>query len=259
MRTSFIIILSFLIFLKSNAQELSKTEKKAIKKELKSYIKNPESYVASKKECEDKTTIIQQQYEDIRTLQNENLLNKTESKAQIDNLNEVINKLRTTLTDGNSNYSTNQAKFFVQIGAYKNYDISKLLNPPVAISAGYINGLHKYFIGNFESYEDAEIIAEQLRKLGIKGAFVTQDSRNADKSIGTINNSPNNYSTIPNNTPSSKTNITDYKNGKKVNFTIDEIKSNNKETESLSPNNTNTTQPSPNTNRANKNNVIYIE
>lgn len=63
--------------------------------------------------------------------------------------------------------------FRVQIGAYQKFKIDdRLANSEKNFSGEYVDGLNKYLIGRFRSYDLAKEFRQDIIKLGIKDAFV---------------------------------------------------------------------------------------
>ncbi len=63
--------------------------------------------------------------------------------------------------------------FRVQIGAYQKFKIDdRLANTEKNFSGEYVDGLNKYLIGRFRSYDLAREFRQDIVKLGIRDAFV---------------------------------------------------------------------------------------
>ena len=75
-----------------------------------------------------------------------------------------------------SSANTGKVKFLIQVGAYKNQIPADVLDKMMDL--GRIeqektgDGTVKYFTGNFDSYEEAKAMKEQLTSSGFDGAFV---------------------------------------------------------------------------------------
>jgi len=62
--------------------------------------------------------------------------------------------------------------YFVQIGAYKNLDLSMFETGSVNFRMGSEDSLMKYTLGSFRDFAEAERFVESIRKMGIKDAFI---------------------------------------------------------------------------------------
>lgn len=241
----------------SSAQNLSKEEKSAVKSELKALMKNPEKYIVLKNESQEKTKIIGDQQEDINKLKSQVAISNMEYLKLKDSVQSATNT--PTVTKSQTNIPT--GNYRVQIGLFNNYDISELLASPKAIFHEIISGSHRYSIGNFNTLEEAINFKDQIKKLGIKDAFITEYAE------GTRNMSftEDNYSNTQNNTLTKNSNNTN--NNKKVNFTADEIKSmtntTSVQTNDLGTNGTNSNSNSNKTTRKSSSSdgdsVIYMD
>lgn len=162
------------IFVFADAQSLSKQEKKQIKKELKSYKKNPESYVAGKEKTKNE---LQDLKNEISSLKDELSLRNSE----IGTLKDEIAALKIkNLELENAAKEAEQAPelgYRVQIGYYKVFDINKYLAEPKTVVSEEIDGANRYSIGYFTDLQQAVEFRNDLRKMGIKDAFVSKYHR----------------------------------------------------------------------------------
>lgn len=62
----------------------------------------------------------------------------------------------------------------VQIGLYKNFNINRYFEGGKEISYEVVNGNNRYVIGSFDNEQTAEQFVEDIRKMGIKDAFVAK-------------------------------------------------------------------------------------
>lgn len=166
-----ILFLVIAIFFTVDAQNMTKKERKKIKKELKQHRKNPENYV---KMQEAKTEQIQELSERV-----------AEKRVDLDKKNNVISELNDTITalriknlelqNTVNKYDHPEMGFRVQIGYYKVFDLNKyLLENPKDIYSEKVDGANRYSIGYFDNLEEARAFRNDLRKMGIKDAFVSQ-------------------------------------------------------------------------------------
>lgn len=178
------LILSFLIaFTWSNisAQELSKEEKKQLKTQIKDLKKNPAKLKKLNDNIEMLGIAIEQQFEDISILKN-NLQSRDITLTGLkDSLNALAYELETAkeshsnLTKGEQAFDgQSEYQYRIQIGLFKNLDITHLFTSEKYLMHEDINGAYRYSVGNFTSEIDAEAFKVEIRKLGIKDAFVTK-------------------------------------------------------------------------------------
>lgn len=62
----------------------------------------------------------------------------------------------------------------IQIGLYKNFNINRYFENAKEISYEVVNGSNRYVIGSFDNEQTAEQFVEDIRKMGIKDAFVAK-------------------------------------------------------------------------------------
>ena len=176
------LTLLFISFNSLIAQELSKTEKKALILEIKEMKKSPEKLLTLKQNQEFSDKVVDQQIEIISGLKKEAQvnalkLNETEQMLQTSDAN--LAKSMAILNNLNNSGSSTAPmkhqgeKYRVQIGLYRNIDFSNLLKDPKFLVHEFVNGTNRYSIGNFNSEEEAELFKVEMRKMGIKGAFVS--------------------------------------------------------------------------------------
>lgn len=154
-----------------DAQKLSKKEKKQIKKELKQLRKNPENYVKQK----DNTN---QLIEELSERVSDKTVDLSEKNNMIGALNDTITALRIKnieLENKVNDYNHPDMSYRVQIGYYKVFDLNKyLLGNPKDIYSEKVDGANRYSVGYFDNLEEARSFRNDLRKMGIKDAFVSQ-------------------------------------------------------------------------------------
>jgi septal ring factor EnvC (AmiA/AmiB activator) len=170
----FILFLSSAFLLTSvdvNAQTISKKRKKELKKELKELKKDPAKYdkmlkknAAEKKEMEDENTRLKTAVSDLE--EQNNLL-----KLQIDELDARYSALlekqsNTSLPDG--------IAYQVQMGYYQYLNLASFNEQMKTIKAEEVDGAKRYVVGHFLELEDAIQFRDDIKKLGIEDAFVSQ-------------------------------------------------------------------------------------
>ncbi|MBS1623011.1 MAG: hypothetical protein JST83_03260 [Bacteroidetes bacterium] len=160
--------------------DLSKEEKKAIKAELKQYKKNPASFKAmmdkNKEDLETAEAAINKNKEQINQLTNDfadaqakliergNQLKECQNKP-VPKCPEPTDPLAAPLTG---------TVYKVQLGLYKKLDINSDFAKPKVVGFEKTEGMNRYVVNYFDSKEEAEHFAGDLRKLGLKGAFVAK-------------------------------------------------------------------------------------
>ena len=169
-RTLLLLGLAFL-FTQSQAQSMSKQERKAIKKEIKYYKKNPEKWVALQKRHEDDISKLEAEVDKLKqqldqaTARNETLqLELADLELKYDHL--LASMPTTDLPDG--------TVYQVQMGYYQQLDLVSFNNKLKVVKAEEADGAKRYVIGYFEVLQDAMQFAQDIKVLGIEDAFVTQ-------------------------------------------------------------------------------------
>ena len=164
--------------------QIPKEEKKFWKNKAKMYVKNP---VSLKAEFEN----YQEQIKDLKT-RNKNLMQKSSDSQSSDLVDSLkwaliqvegeLEALKSQNTKLESAYTAQKTVndmaiqpglvYRVQIGAYVFYEMD---NPPVNASdfvAERADGFNKYVIGSYRTYEEAGEFKDEIRKMGIKDAWV---------------------------------------------------------------------------------------
>jgi uncharacterized protein (DUF342 family) len=161
----------------SSATPIDKAEKKRIKKELKGYKKNPEQY---KDMITNYKTTIQSNDSTIHVKQKEVLSLNTlmiEQKQQITqleaDLEECKNKPVPVCPVPGSIPSTGTV-YKVQFGLYEKFDLSGYFEVSKFIGVEKVDDLNAYVVSYFDTEEQAQKFKADLRKLGMRDAFVSK-------------------------------------------------------------------------------------
>ncbi|MFT5828473.1 MAG: hypothetical protein ACI9AB_001436, partial [Urechidicola sp.] len=170
---------------KAELNEISKSEKKVLMLQIKDLKKNPEKLKQLKDNATLRDLTIEQQTNEISILKND----MQSRNLYIANLSDRLNDLNLKLNSHPNGMGTNLnsgtyvagdapldhtgSKYRIQIGVFKNFNITPLFDEPKYIVHEDVNGIHRYSVGNFNSKQDAEAFKTELRRLGIKDAFVT--------------------------------------------------------------------------------------
>jgi uncharacterized tellurite resistance protein B-like protein len=182
MKTKVTILCLALIF--SGMQvfaQLSKSEKKEWKKKAKEYAKSP----ASLKEF---TEAKQATDDDNASLKNQvAALNRqvSEKNTRIAELEDQLTRLRSEVAAAKAELSQKKAEpvnnmdfskgvvFKVQIGAFKNKDLSKYFeNNPNFGGEAAEKGEQRFTIGVFRDYWEADKFKKYMREMGVKDAWI---------------------------------------------------------------------------------------
>lgn len=164
----------FLMVSQAEAQ-LSKKEKKEWKKKLKGT--DPEDF----KNMMEENSALKGQVNSMNSQVSNLQSTLSEKNARIAQLQDKVNSLETqvedlTTKDISEDNSTRVAKgvvFKVQIGAYKNKDLSTYTanSEDMATESG-ADGTQKYTLGNFTDYWEADKFKKELRNMGVKDAWI---------------------------------------------------------------------------------------
>lgn len=196
-------LLTFLtvLFQMSFGQTLSKEETKRLKAELKNYSKDLAGYKAK---MEDIRNTLDSNDAEIKRLKDDFVYSSTK-QAELENrvadydheivsLQKENNVLKGYAPDGsdsdavNHKGSVNQqagtgslAKepatgtiYKVQIGLYKEFNINKYFEEPRFIGYEEVDGMNRYIISYFPDEDIAKDFVKDVRKMGIKDAFVSK-------------------------------------------------------------------------------------
>jgi cell division protein FtsN len=171
---NFLVILITLGFFFSNtvqAQELTKTQKRALKKEIRTYKKNPEKWVkmlnkhdAKVKELNDEIAELNAQLK-----ASELAAEKLAEQVKLEQLRyvELEKTIPTTkLPDG--------TVYQVQMGFYQYLDLVSFNDKLKTVRAEEIDGKKRYVIGHFENLLDAVQFSNDIKRIGVTDAFVTE-------------------------------------------------------------------------------------
>jgi hypothetical protein len=166
--------------LSSTAQGLSKDEKKAIKTELKGYQKDPagfkrmmdknkETIDSNNAQLELRKATINQLSASITTAQSR----VTELEGQ---LKECQDKPAPKCPDCTvvTTTPTTGVIYKVQMGLFRKFDMNKYLADPKYLTVENAGGMNRYAVSYFKEKEEAQHFADQLIKMGIRGAFVAK-------------------------------------------------------------------------------------
>jgi len=176
MKTNFSVIIPLLLmFVFCSVDTYAQKADKKTKKELKSFLKNPNDYKRMIKGYKDDVDQKNVQLLEVQDDYDKAYYLKTLYYDSIQELNAQISKLIANPHSGSSEkYSNQGVEYRVQIGAYRYFDFTHLLSLNEPIGYEKVDGVIHYFLGSWQNPNLAYEFAVSLRKLNIKDAFVSK-------------------------------------------------------------------------------------
>lgn len=191
MNKTFLIAVCGLLIANTAFGQLSKNDKQKLKNELKGYMSDLEGYKAKK---EDLQMTLDSNEAQIKRLKDElayTAMNQTEMQNKVEAYEKEVNKLRSeneelkTWNDSTANEAMgatvpgaiNSEKgtvYKIQVGNYKEFNLTKYFETPRYIGYEEANGTNRYIISSFTDRKVAFNFLEDIKRLGIKDAFVTK-------------------------------------------------------------------------------------
>lgn len=180
---SVLLALTMSLFICADAfAQLSKEEKKEWKRMAKQMVKDP-AQLKTLMENE------QQLQQEVTTIKEENdaLQSQLEAKNEkIDELQENLTQLRSDLSAARAELTEVQESglagtadtampgvvFKVQIGAFRNKDLSKYFDNNPNFAGEIRDETQKITLGNFRDYWEADTFKKYLREMGVKDAWI---------------------------------------------------------------------------------------
>ncbi len=168
--------------------KISKEEASRIKEELKGYMKNPEAYKAkmeaNQAALDSNDVQIKQLTQDLASANSkqaelENKLSETDAqlKSAQEEKGEMTMKTEESSTASNNAPTNAPSKgiiYKVQLGIYKTLNINKYFDQQRLIGYEEVDGMNRYIISYFADEDVAQNFVKDIRKLGIKDAFVAK-------------------------------------------------------------------------------------
>lgn len=172
----------------TQAQELSKKEKKRLKKEQKSKLKELKKMSAADfQKLQDQQQEFKQQASELSG-EITSLKNQSESKeSEIRQLKDQVRRLEGQLEEARAELQAKPAEqnvpisnqydegliFRVQIGAYRDKNLEQYLSSSESFNGETdAQGLQIYTLGNFRDYWEADKFKKYLRAMGVKDAWI---------------------------------------------------------------------------------------
>ncbi len=183
MKTKVVVVCLALIFCGMQVfAQLSKAEKKEWKKKAKEYARNPanlKDLTEQKQVADTEVTTLKGQ---VGTLNSQ----MSEKNTRIAELEDQLSKMRSELTSANATIAqlkeappvnsmdfSKGVVFKVQIGAFKNKDLSKYFdNNPNFGGEATDKGEQRFTIGIFRDYWEADKFKKYMREMGVKDAWI---------------------------------------------------------------------------------------
>lgn len=193
MKRSLLIIVALIIGLgaaspvaaqtSKEAKKAAKKEKKLWKKKAKKYAKSPltlrdDLETANKKlrECSEKNKSLQDKYADLQASYDSLASILSSKESELAALSRKYNKLEAAYQaqkNVNDKGIVPGLVYRVQVGAYVHFDMNQYLGDTEKSFEGENqDGMNKYMMGNFRGMTNAEAFRDDIRKLGIKDAWV---------------------------------------------------------------------------------------
>ena len=173
---AFVLLVS--IFFSANVcsfaqSTLTKPERKALKKEIKAYKKAPETFKNMKDKNKEKIEFLETEVEGLRA-------QLAREWKKVDSLNNVIAEAEKTIEEfekaavDSGKVPSQGTVYSVQIGNYKLLDLRTTFNANKGLRTENYTDANAYMIGNFINVSEAVEFVNNIKKLGITDAFVTQ-------------------------------------------------------------------------------------
>ncbi len=186
MKTRLLFVCLALIFSGSQVfAQLSKQEKKEWKKKAKDFSKNPESlkqFTEAKQSAENNATLLNGQIKQLQSTVSDKNAKIAELEDQVSRMRSDLTSAKTELAQLKENPPVNPMDFSkgivfkVQVGAFKNKDLSKYFdnNPNFGGEAAGKDAAdpQKITIGIFRDYWEADTFKKYMRDMGVKDAWI---------------------------------------------------------------------------------------
>ncbi|MFB1013956.1 MAG: hypothetical protein QMC68_09395 [Bacteroidia bacterium] len=160
-----------LSFTSAEAQSLSKKEKKALKKEIKTYKKDPEKWVRMQNSHKKGIKALSDEVTDLKAKLATDNAEKRVLADKLVALEAQYASLKKSMPTTNLPAGT---VYQVQMGYYQYLDLVSFNDKLKTIKAEEIDGTKRYVIGHFETVMDALQFSNDMKALGISDAFVSQ-------------------------------------------------------------------------------------
>ena len=166
-----VVTLGFFINQSVQAQQLTKTQKRALKKEIRTYKKNPEKWVKMQNQHQDK---VKELSDEIARLNAQLKTAELTSEQLAEQLK--LEQLRfVELEKTIPSTELPEGKVYqVQMGFYQYLDLVSFNDKLKTVRAEEIDGKKRYVIGHFDNLLDAVQFSNDIKRIGVSDAFVTE-------------------------------------------------------------------------------------
>ena len=166
-----LVTLGFFINQSVQAQELTKTQKRALKKEIRTYKKNPEKWVKMQNQHQDKVNELSDEIARLNAqLKTAELISEQlAEQLKLEQLRFV--ELEKTIPSTELPEGT---VYQVQMGFYQYLDLVSFNDKLKTVRAEEIDGKKRYVIGHFDNLLDAVQFSNDIKRIGVSDAFVTE-------------------------------------------------------------------------------------
>jgi len=171
------------------AQKPSKEEKKRMKEESKMWKSKAKSYGKTPLQLRDDLEALNEQIKQLSDKNKELMTKLSNCNSQVDSLQGALNSKIAELAALEKKYEQLQTAYAgqknvntkgiipglvytVQIGAFVHFDINKYLQETENFEGETADGMNKYLLGRFKEVEVAENFKKDIRKMGIRDAWV---------------------------------------------------------------------------------------
>jgi hypothetical protein len=160
-------------------------DKKQTVSDLKSYLKDPERYYNEKNAMNERFVALEQETNNYKKKAEEVQTELEDKDKIIADLKAENAKLKATSGNGfgqaraaapvstGGTASTN-SPYRVQIGVYNKFSINQFLNSAKCITTSNVNGNNVYEVAGFNDVNEASMMAQELKRMGLRDAFVTK-------------------------------------------------------------------------------------
>ena len=166
-----LVTLGFFINQSVQAQQLTKTQKRALKKEIRTYKKNPEKWVKMQNQHQDKVNELSDEIARLNAqLKTAELTSEQlAEQLKLEQLRYV--ELEKTIPSTELPEGT---VYQVQMGFYQYLDLVSFNDKLKTVRAEEIDGKKRYVIGHFDNLLDAVQFSNDIKRIGVSDAFVTE-------------------------------------------------------------------------------------
>jgi hypothetical protein len=160
-------------------------DKKQTVNDLKSYLKDPERYYNEKNAMNDRFVALEQETNNYKKKAEEVQTELEDKDKIIADLKAENAKLKATSGNGilqaraaapvvSTGGMVSNSPYKVQIGVYNKFSINQFLNSAKCITTSNVNGNNVYEVAGFNDVNEASMMAQELKRMGLRDAFVTK-------------------------------------------------------------------------------------